>query len=515
MSARPFVAPRLPEEVPLGGADFDMTPELAEFAQGVRQTAMSEWGMPPRAALLESPMQWLFATLRHSYDNQLKTLLKRAPTAGENTRFSRALAVTCEELGWSVPTMRKYTTSLRRMLNLLPFPTGFVASLRVLPSKDNGAIRQRALGKYAKLPPEDPVRQLLEGWLAVLREKTRNQSELSQRNILGFYCNTCLPALGLELASWPCDVSRHVDAHLASHPDALHSIVAGSKVKAARLHFFLHDILAVDGVQAPQPPKAQQEDDDDLDRDDGDIHRISSDALERLHAESKKNLRDELWFTLMLTTGLRVGGLCKIQTRHVCDIKGGSFVVRESGKTREKGGKVASFVICDAVQALLRRWLTEERPADAGPYLFPGAQAGSCVSTDAVRASFQRLCQRSGLEGPEFHPHALRHTNAHLLLECGNSVEQVSKCLNHSSSAVTEKFYLRESATEVASRCTIPWIRQETESEKKKRAVDALPTFLQPSGRGAEQDRTGDAERKKRRKHRQEILREFNADCAR
>lgn len=79
----------------------------------------------------------------------------------------------------------------------------------------------------------------------------------------------------------------------------------------------------------------------------------------------------------------------------------------------------------------------------------------------------------------------------------------------------TEKFYLRESATEIASRCTIPWIRQETESEKKKRAVDALPSFLQPTGRGAEQDRAGDTELKKRRKHRQEILREFNADCVR
>lgn len=57
-------------------------------------------------------------------------------------------------------------------------------------------------------------------------------------------------------------------------------------------------------------------------------------------------------------------------------------------------------------------------------------------------------------------------------------MEAVSKCLNHSSTSTTQKFYLSESAAEVQARCNLPWARMETESEKRKRALDSLPTFL-------------------------------------
>jgi integrase len=393
------------------------------------------------------------------------------------------------------------------MLDLLAFPEGFVASLRIQPSAETAQVN-KVLGKYGSLPVDDPVRCRLEAWVEVLHDRTRNRSDLSIRNILGFYYNVCLPGLGLDLSHWPEDVVGHITIHLATNTDALQSIVSDDRVKAGRLQFLLSDILGAT-AEVPQPRKRRLEPDDD---DDGhDIHRISAEDPETLHKEAKKHARDELWFMLMLTTGLRVGGFSKILTRNVCDTKGGKYVVRSEGRTKEKGNKFASFVLCPSVRELVNVWLVRWRPADTGPYLFPGARQGSPISTDAIRTSFQRLCQRCGLEGPQFHPHALRHTNAHMLLECGNSVEAVSKCLNHSSTAVTEKFYLRESAMEVQSRCNIPWVQMETENEKKKRALDALPDFLKPSNSaGSKTEDIVTDERKRRRRERRSILQDFN-----
>ena len=160
-------------------------------------------------------------------------------------------------------------------------------------------------------------------------------------------------------------------------------------------------------------------------------------------------------------------------------------------------------MICPRVKFLIEEWLRCHRPADDGPFLFPGKSQGGHISTDCIRMRFKRLCQECGLEGREFHPHGLRHTNAHILLECGNSVEAVSKCLNHSNSSVTQKFYLSESAAEVQSRCNIPWAHVESEAERRQRAIDSLPQFLKDgvaSGSSKAQPSSTDRETKKRRR---------------
>ena len=178
--------------------------------------------------------------------------------------------------------------------------------------------------------------------------------------------------------------------------------------------------------------------------------------------------------------------------------------MKEQGKTKEKGNKFAFFVICPRVKHLMHQWLSFHRPADDGPFLFPGKAQGGHMSTDCIRKRFKRLCQVCGLEGREFHPHALRHTNAHILLECGNSVEAVSKCLNHSTPGVTQKFYLSESAVEVQARCNIPWAHVETEEEKRQRALDALPHFLKDGVASTTKDKKSAVDRENKKQRRAE-----------
>ena len=503
--------PRTAENLDDDG-DFTLTTEFMDFELAVKKKASQEWGLLPGACWIDSPLHVIFAAVHANYDNRLDTLQQRATNVGENARFSQALTEACATKGWQIATIRKYTGIIKRILDMLSFPEGFVASLKIACSQR--APGNKALGKYGSFPAVNPIRQRLDGWVEQIRNDTRNRSELSIRNIISFYFTVCLPALGLDIENWPEDPIAHVASHVKDNPNAVKSIVgedANAQIKAGRLEFLLHKIIGSD-IDVPKPGKfrssAPAEDDDGRD-----IHRISATDLELLYTEAKKDTRDELLFMLMLTTGLRVGGVCNILTRHVADIQNNQYVVKKEGKTKEKGNKFASFVLCTRVRELVGTWLARLRPADTGPYLFPGTAQGSHLSTDATRLSFARLCHKCGLKGPQFHPHALRHTNAHMLLECGNSVEAVSKCLNHSSTAVTEKFYLHESAAEVLSRCNVPWAQAETESEKRKRGVDALPGFLKP-GNEVAKDATENEDRKRRRLRRKSVLRDFCAGAS-
>jgi hypothetical protein len=507
-----LVAPSPPAEDLDDDGDFTLTTEFMDFELAVKQEACKEWGLQPGACWIDSPLHVIFAAVHANYGNRLDTLQQRATNVGENARLSQALTEACANKNWQTATVRKYTGIIKRILDMLSFPEGFVASLKIACRQS--AQGNKALGKYGSLPAENPIRKRLDGWVEMIRNDTRNQSDLSIRNIISFYFTACLPALGLDLKNWPDDPIAHVASHVKDNPNAVKSIVgedASAQVKAGRLEFLLHNIIGSD-IDVPKPGKfrsaAPTEDDDG-----SDIHRISATDLELLYTEAKKDTRDELFFMLMLTTGLRVGGVCNILTRHVADIRNNQYVVRKEGKTKEKGNKFASFVMCTRVRELVSTWLARLRPADTGPYLFPGTAQGSHISTDATRLSFARLCHKCGLKGPQFHPHALRHTNAHMLLECGNSVEAVSKCLNHSSTAVTEKFYLRESAAEVQSRCIVPWAPAETETEKRKRGMDALPGFLKASNEVAK-DATENEDRKRRRLQRKAILRDFTTGAS-
>ena len=92
------------------------------------------------------------------------------------------------------------------------------------------------------------------------------------------------------------------------------------------------------------------------DNDGRDLHRISSEDLQRIHDEARKNQLDELLYMLMLTTGLRVGGVAKLKIGNVADVKNGKYVLRAEGRTQEKGNKMASFILCPEVKRLLLAW---------------------------------------------------------------------------------------------------------------------------------------------------------------
>lgn len=208
--------------------------------------------------------------------------------------------------------------------------------------------------------------------------------------------------------------------------------------------------------------------------DNTDLHRISAEELDALYVASKSEntVRNELIFLILITTGMRVGGLVNIMLEHVATINGADVVVKNSGRTIEKGNKWFSFNISSQVQNLLKIWISNERKAVNSPFLFPSFRGTSGhINTGTVRTIFFDICKKAGLSGDYLHIHALRHSFAHMLLESGNRVEIVSKMLGHSNTQTTESYYLKENAIEVSKRANIPWL---IPSKREK----IIPDFL-------------------------------------
>ena len=461
-------------------ASMELPRDLLDFSLLMERKGLSDWQLPREH--IRATVELLYTVLAEAYAGSMEQLTNQASRAGENMRFSLALHKALREAlrrsSWRVKA--KYMGTLRKILRETSMPESFVATLKL---EKPAVCFNRILGKrYGSETSHPAAKQRLEAWVEVVRAETPNKTVISLRAIMSFVVNQCLPPLGLQLEHWPEDARSVVRVD-----SALIERICGpagtdlSRKKATWLRVFLNDILqvpySVPGHYFSRPTRAEE---------DGcvsDAHRISSSDLDRLHEECRKNPRDELTFLLMITTGLRIGGVAQIQTSAVVDVVDHAYVARTQGRTKEKGGKWTSFILTERVQVLVREWLVTHRPASASPCLFPGATGGN-IHTETIRVNFQKACARANLYGKEFHPHALRHTFAHLLLETGNSVDIVSKCLNHASASTTERFYLKENIQEIADRAVIPWLQRSTKREVALPAfLDALPREQQASKR--------------------------------
>jgi integrase len=83
--------------------------------------------------------------------------------------------------------------------------------------------------------------------------------------------------------------------------------------------------------------------------------------------------------------------------------------------------------------------LALERAYEARRGNFVVEWAGERVKS--VKKGFAEACRRAGLAGVT--PHTLRHTAATWMAEAGVPMRQISLCLGHTSTAVTERVYAK------------------------------------------------------------------------
>jgi site-specific recombinase XerD len=134
---------------------------------------------------------------------------------------------------------------------------------------------------------------------------------------------------------------------------------------------------------------------------------------------------------LMVTTGLRVGEVCKLRledgspdgsTLHVCG----------------KGSRDRIVYVTDSeLQQDLRQIARDRRKCGHAIGAFFVNSRGATLRPQSIRSKLQQCCAEIGL-ARRITPHMLRHTAATLLIETGVDIRFVQRLLGHSSIATTE-----------------------------------------------------------------------------
>jgi site-specific recombinase XerD len=132
---------------------------------------------------------------------------------------------------------------------------------------------------------------------------------------------------------------------------------------------------------------------------------------------------------LMISTGLRVGEVCKLRRE---DVSSDGSIVRIAGKgSRERVAYVTDAKLSRELQRLATR-----RSPNGTVALFPNRD-GSPMKPRSIRMKLRGLAKHEGL-ARRITPHMLRHTAATLLIESGVDIRFVQRLLGHSSIATTE-----------------------------------------------------------------------------
>lgn len=460
------------------------------FECKVQRELKDKW----RPAQITGGLRLLESILIAMFGNpDIAKLVREGEDTTQRLKFSEKAEEVVAKTQWSPNTISQRWCEVRKIIALTTIHPDFTSTMRLRRTAkcDTNPIigKQYIKGSASRL--------LLESWIEKLRCVSKNKSDSSLRNIIGFLTLYC-SKIGIDINAWPEDAVTVID--MANTEDFLTSVVGTNKGCGKKLHWiqlFLTHVINSKAIIRPEfrsslEQKSQCMSDAAADDNDGkDYHRIDNDDLTKIYESCKENVFDQLMFMLMITTGLRIGGVVNIKRAAVATLENNEWVIKDHARTLEKGRKWYNFSLSRRTKELIVLWLQKLRPADPSPYLFPG-KAGARMTTNALRSRFTKICSDAGLVGPQYHPHAVRHSFAHILLESGNTPHVVGKLMNHSSSATTEKFYLKESAAEVLSRANVPWFKSEEKPDVK---AQPLPTFLNEA-RATQNDKTNAKKRK-------------------
>ena len=386
----------------------------------------------------------------------------------ESEIFSKNIILFFQEKYWSDNTCKTIFQVVKTLLKTIAISTNFINRLSFRDKSNTARYDTKIIlkRKYQNMKDDHPVKKRLVEWIDIIRLKSKNKSPSSIKNILSFYTNTCLPKLDLQLEHW--DISN-----LTITEDKV-QIICINLQYFSWFKLFCDEILHINFPFNSEYIKLNNKRNFfNKDYQTGDKHVISATELENIFIETQSSsIFDQLMFLLLITTGMRVGGFINIRLEHICTI-GDTINILDSGRTIEKGNKWFEFVINDSVKYLLKQWIIKERKSNS-IFLFPSFVTKSGhMSDNTVRLRFSKLCKRAGVYGKHVHLHALRHSYAHILLNCGNDISIISKLLNHSNTQTTEKFYLKETASQVVDRANIPWLNSDNKPSDK-----IIPDFL-------------------------------------
>jgi integrase/recombinase XerD len=155
--------------------------------------------------------------------------------------------------------------------------------------------------------------------------------------------------------------------------------------------------------------------------------------------------------------GLRIGEVCVLSVSDI-DSKRKLIHIRDA-----KHGQDRYVMLGERVLLTLRTYWRATKPA--GPALFPGVRAGTCVSEASVRRALERAAAHCKVD-KRVTPYVLRHSFATHLLELGTDLRVIQALLGHRSITTTVRYTRVSSA--LIGRTESPVDVLGTEAARKK-----------------------------------------------
>jgi integrase len=202
---------------------------------------------------------------------------------------------------------------------------------------------------------------------------------------------------------------------------------------------------------------------------------FSEEELEELNKVTTDE-REKLILTIFLSTGMRIGGLENIKVGGMFDE---NFNVLKVGQTIEKkNNKLRKFVIFHPLKQALENYKKSEIYGNSinnlEYSLFP-PKIGTSKKIMDNKKSFCRgtlikiikdIFLRADITGHNAHSHAFRKTIVIKLMSEGNSLENVSKFIGHSSATVTAKHYWVPTQQDLLKNMNMQWLLGENNLKK-------------------------------------------------
>lgn len=146
-----------------------------------------------------------------------------------------------------------------------------------------------------------------------------------------------------------------------------------------------------------------------------------------------------------LSTMARVNAVANIKWEQV-DLQN-----RVCTNVLEKEGKVVDLFFSVEVRDLLlelQKYRQEKSIDDLGWVFYAGhSTEEKAISNGTLSDWCKKIGEMIGV--PTLHPHDFRHSSASLLKKAGMKLEDISTLLNHSSTDVTRKFYIKEDTSRI------------------------------------------------------------------
>ena len=154
----------------------------------------------------------------------------------------------------------------------------------------------------------------------------------------------------------------------------------------------------------------------------------------------KGNLQLRTYALFSLSTMARVNAVANIRWEQI------DFEDRVVSNVREKEGKIVDLFFSEEVKELLLSLQEERIKNNINDYGYVFHSSRTAPDTPISNGTLNDWCKTIGkMIGVEtLHPHDWRHSGASALKNAGMALEDVSALLNHASTDVTKKFYIKE-----------------------------------------------------------------------